>query len=167
MATIIKERMTVDNNSEITVFLIGMRVNKPWKVWKWLPLIFAMTRMLIELGKHPELGLLSVRTHFGFPNIMVVQYWRSSEALLSYAGDRDAQHLPAWRNFNRRIGSNGDVGIWHETYNVPAGNYEAVYNNMPRYGLGTVLQLVPATGHRTSAVARLHAEQRRASANPV
>jgi hypothetical protein len=31
----------------------------------------------------------------------------------------------------------GDVGIWHETYLVPAGRYEAIYGNMPRMGLAT------------------------------
>jgi hypothetical protein len=167
MAPIVKERMTVDNDDEITVFLIGMRINKPWKFWQWLPVVVAMPRMLSELSQHPELGLLSARTYFGFPNIMVMQYWRSTEALLSYAGDTSARHLPAWRAFNRRIGSNGDVGIWHETFKVPAGSYEAVYNNMPRFGMGQALQPVPAIGHRISAVARLHAEQRRDSANRV
>jgi hypothetical protein len=28
-----------------------------------------------------------------------------------------------------------DVGFWHETYAVPAGGYEAVYGNMPLFGL--------------------------------
>lgn len=157
---IIKERMTVDNESNIVVFLIGMRINKLWKFWQWLPVIAAMPRMLVELGKHPEMGLLGARTQFGFPNIVVVQYWRSFEDLVGYAGNKNAVHLPAWRDFNRRIGSNGDVGIWHETYDVPAGSYEAIYNNMPAYGLGQALELVPASGHRISAVARLRAEQR-------
>jgi hypothetical protein len=159
---IIKERMTVDNESDIVVFLIGMRINKLWKFWQWLPVAIAMPRMLIELGKHPEMGMLEARTYFGFPNIMVLQYWRSFEDLVTYAGNKNAAHLPAWRDFNRRISSNGDVGIWHETYRVPVGNYEAFYNNMPAYGLGKVLELVPASGHRTSAVARMRAEKRKA-----
>ena len=29
----------------------------------------------------------------------------------------------------------GDIGIWHETYLVPAGSYESIYSNMPRFGL--------------------------------
>ena len=32
----------------ITVFLIGMRVNRWWKPWAWLPVIAAMGRMLRE-----------------------------------------------------------------------------------------------------------------------
>lgn len=108
------------------------------------------------------MGLLGARTHFGFPNILVVQYWRSFKELVTYAGNKNATHLPAWRDFNRRISSNGDVGIWHETYRIPAGHYEAVYNHMPVYGLGQIFPLEPASGHRASAVARMHAEQRKA-----
>ena len=29
----------------------------------------------------------------------------------------------------------GDIGIWHETFRVRAGEYEAIYGNMPRFGL--------------------------------
>jgi hypothetical protein len=28
------------------------------------------------------------------------------------------------------------VGVWHETYHVRPGDYEVIYNNMPRFGLG-------------------------------
>ena len=50
--------------------------------------------------------------------------------------------LPAWQAFNRAVGSNGDVGIWHETYVVRPGAYETVYNNMPPWGLGAAGRLV-------------------------
>ena len=56
--------------------------------------------------------------------------------------------------FNKRIGSNGDVGIWHETYLVPAGRYESVYNNMPPIGLGEATSLVPAAGRNATAARR-------------
>jgi len=51
---------------------------------------------------------------------------RSFEHLESYARNRDAARWPAWVAFNKRVGSNGDVGIWHDTYLVPAGSYERV-----------------------------------------
>ena len=35
----------------------------------------------------------------------------------------------------RAFKGSGDVGIWHETYLVRAGGYEAIYGNMPRIGL--------------------------------
>ena len=56
--------------------------------------------------------------------------------------------------FNKRVGSNGDVGIWHETYLVPAGRYECVYNNMPPIGLGMATSLVPAAGRKATAAGR-------------
>ncbi len=36
-------------------------------------------------------------------------------------------------------------GIWHETYLVRAGQYEAVYGNMPPHGLGKAGRLHPAS----------------------
>ncbi|WP_288402040.1 DUF4188 domain-containing protein, partial [uncultured Deinococcus sp.] len=51
----------------------------------------------------------------------------------------------------------GQVGvvIWHETYVVGPGQYETVYVDMPRYGLGRAGRLVEAGGHRQSAEGRL------------
>ena len=159
MAEIIAERVCAEVEGDFVVFLIGMRVNRPWKIWRWAPVAAAMPRMLIELAKQPELGLLHARTHFGFPNITVVQYWRSFDALEAYARSRTAAHLPAWQAFNQAVGSNGDVGIWHETYLVKAGGYENIYNNMPRYGLGQAGELKPASGARQAARARMTAQQ--------
>jgi hypothetical protein len=155
MPAIIAERMTAQIDGDFVVFLIGMRINKPWKVWQWLPVANAMPRMLDELSRHPELGLLHARSHFGLRNLLVVQYWHSFEKLAAYAADRTHAHLPAWKDFNRRIASNGDVGIWHETYLVKAGQYESVYNNMPAFGLGKAGTLLPARGRKSSATGRL------------
>jgi hypothetical protein len=152
---IIKERVCAEVEGDIAVFLIGMRINKPWKVWTWLSVANAMTGMLKELAAHPELGLLSTRGHFGFPNLMMLQYWKSAEHLKNYAHAAGKMHLPAWQAFNRKIGTGGDVGIWHETYVVPHGYSEAIYVNMPRYGLGLAGSIFPATGQRASAAKRL------------
>ena len=77
------------------------------------------------------------------------------EALHAYAHDRNAAHLPAWAEFNRRIGGDGSVGIWHETYTVNPGQYESIYANMPRFGLGRAFEHVPASGHMQSARSRI------------
>jgi Domain of unknown function (DUF4188) len=157
MTAVIAERVTAKVDGDFVVFLIGMRINKPWKVWKWAPVAAAMPKMLIELGQRPELGLLHARTFFGFPNLVVTQYWRSFEHLHRYATDATRAHLPAWKSFNTAIASNGDVGIWHETYMVSAGAYESVYNNMPAFGLGLAGKIAPASGPRKSAKERLRA----------
>jgi hypothetical protein len=155
MTQLFPARMTVQIEGDFVVFLIGMRVNKWWKLWQWGPVAAAMPKMLIELASRPELGLLHARTFFGFPNIFVMQYWRSFEHLHAYATDRGRAHLPAWRAFNRAVASNGDVGIWHETYLVKNDAYECVYNNMPRWGLAFAGAHVAATGSLKSAQGRL------------
>jgi trans-aconitate methyltransferase len=115
-----------------------------------------MNRMLEELARKPDSGLLATRG--GGPGVMV-QYWSSFEALASYASDRSGQHYPAWAAFNRTLAKAGDVGIWHETFLVPTSNIEAVYNHMPPTGLASYLPRVPATGHKKSARQRLAPRQ--------
>jgi hypothetical protein len=130
------ERLTSNESEEpVVVFLIGMRVNRWWKVRQWLRTALAMPRMLRELAQHPELGMLGGESWFGRTTILV-SYWKSVDHLFGYAKLRNAEHLPAWRAFNKHIGQNGDVGIWHETYIVQRGAYENIYVNMPAFGLG-------------------------------
>ena len=154
--TTIQKRMTGRMDGDFVVFLIGMRINRWWKIHRWLRVALAMPRMLRELTAHPELGFLGAEQWFGRTTIML-SYWRSTEQLLAYAKSRSAAHLPAWRDFNRLVGTNGDVGIWHETYRVRPGDYENVYGNMPPFGVGKVGELVEATGHREDAAGRLAA----------
>jgi hypothetical protein len=154
MAKTINQRMTVQLEGDFVVFLIGMRINRWWKFHKWIPVAAAMPKMLKELSRKPESGYLGSEFSLG----VIVQYWRSFEHLEAYAKDRDGMHYPAWKAFNKNVRSNGDVGIWHETYKVLAGNYECVYNNMPEYGLGKVGNLVPATGKREHAGGRIKKE---------
>ena len=133
--------MTANIEGDFVVFLIGMRINRLWKLHKWLPVAKAMPKMIKELSMKPESGFLGFQLFGGIPPVMV-QYWRSFEHLEAYAKDREGFHYPAWKEFNKQIKSNGEVGIWHETYKVQAGEYECVYNNMPMYGLGKVGELV-------------------------
>ena len=53
------------------------------------------------------------------------------------------------------IGSDGTVGIWHETYQVANGQYECVYANMPRFGLAAAGTHEPATGRLHDARTRM------------
>lgn len=155
MAKLYPKRMTAELDGDFVVFLIGMRINRWWKIWKWWPAAASMARMLTELGMKPELGLLHASSFFCFPNILVHQYWRSFDLLHAYATDQTRAHLPAWRAFNRSIAGNADVGIWHETYLVKSGAHESVYNNMPLWGLAAAGAHVPAEGRRKSAKGRL------------
>jgi hypothetical protein len=135
---VFKGRYSGTLEGDFVVFMIGMRVNKPWKVHRWLPVFLQMPKMLRELQGRPDSGLLGASQGFLSTGPIVIQYWRSFEQLERYARDPDAEHLPAWRRFNQLVRGSGDVGIWHETYRVRAGEYETIYGNMPRVGLARV-----------------------------
>lgn len=145
-------RMTARLDGDFVVFLIGMRFNRLWRVDRWAPVVAAMPRMLRELAQKPELGFLHGESYFGRTTLMLL-YWRSLDPLLAYAKAKDARHLPAWAAFNPG-GTDGSVGIWHETYLVGPGRYENVYVNMPAFGLGAAGALVPAVGPLASAQGR-------------
>ena len=151
---LIRDRVTAELPGNFVVFLIGMRINKPLLVHKWLPVAAAMPRMIRELSRQPELGLLHAESWFS-RSVLMVQYWRSMEQLLAYATNREAEHLPAWKAFNQAVGTSGAVGIWHETYAISPGRFESVYVNMPRFGRGKAGSVVPASGNRKSARGRL------------
>jgi hypothetical protein len=147
-------KLTAHLGGEFVVFLIGMRINQFWKVHKWWPVVRAMGRMLPELYRQPALGLLHHEMWFG-RTLILVQYWRSMDQLMDYAKARDSQHLPAWQAFNKAIGTDGSVGIWHETYQAGPGTHENIYVNMPPFGMGKAGTLVPAKGGLQSARGRL------------
>jgi hypothetical protein len=157
MATVVPRRVTAKIDGDFVVFLIGMRVNRPWKLHKWLPVFLAMPRMIRELEARPESGFLGHISSFG----VIVQYWRSFEHLEAYARDHDQLHWPAWVDFNQRVGrSRGDVGIWHETYRVRQGEYECVYSGMPPFGLAKASTMADAAGPLESARGRLESMTR-------
>ncbi|MFJ7151442.1 DUF4188 domain-containing protein [Streptomyces sp. NPDC100445] len=150
-------RVTAAAEGDVVVFLIGMRINRWRAVRHWLPVLTAMPRMLAELAGDDDSGLLGPRGLGGGPRTFtVVQYWESREKLLAYASDRNGQHRPAWAAFNRRVRAGGGaVGIWHETYIVPAGSYESVYVDMPPAGLGAAWGVEPVGRRGERAAQRL------------
>lgn len=154
MKHIVPGRMTADRREPFAVFLIGMRINRLLRVDKWWPVFAAMPRMVRELESNPSLGFLGAYSWFGRTSIML-QYWESFEKLEAYATASEHEHLPAWRDFNRRLRGSNAVGVWHETYLAGPCRYEAVYVNMPRFGLGGATSLIKAEGVREHARQRL------------
>ena len=154
MSNIRLGRWTARLEEPHVVFINGMRINTLWKVHRWLPVIFAMGRMLTELYPRPELGFLGGKTWFG-RTIVLIQYWRSFEDLEHYAKARDLQHLTAWTAFNRATTGNGDVGVYHETYRVRPGDYENVFVNMPPTLMSEVAPVAQAGGRLASARGRM------------
>jgi hypothetical protein len=65
------------------------------------------------------------------------------------------------------VKASGDVGIWHETYLVRSGGYEAIYGNMPRIGLAAAAGHGPIARRGQSAARRVGARPTDEVAVPV
>ncbi|MDE9367834.1 DUF4188 domain-containing protein [Luteipulveratus sp. YIM 133132] len=164
------ERLTHSHDGELAVLLIGMTVNRPWRPDQWLPVARAMPRMITELyankaaaerGEQEWLGFLGARSLVGGRGPTVVQYWRSAEDIYRYAGDVGREHRPAWKAFYERARRHPDaVGVWHETYAVPAGGHESIYFGTPPMGLGAVTGLVPVRRRGETARERISSRVR-------
>ena len=115
----------------------------------------AMKPMLETLYKHPEKGFLGGETFLYSRGVGLIQYWRSFEDLERFARSPEEPHLSAWQRFNRVVGADGSVGIWHESYLVNPGNYEAIYGNMPIFGLAAATKHVSINGMRETARQRV------------
>jgi len=155
MAEIFNGRFTARTEQPFVVFLIGMRVNRWWRFDKWMPVSAAMNPMLQALFTHPEKGFLHAEFFWNFSGPCLIQYWRSFEDLENFARNPSDPHLEPWKKFNQAVGSNGIVGIWHETYLVQPDQFETVYGNMPRFGLAAAMEHVQAVGRRETARLRL------------
>lgn len=167
MVKVIPGRFTAQRDESFVVFLIGMRVNKLFAFRKWITTASAMGPMIKTLYDHPEKGFLGAEVFLNWRGVTILQYWRSFEDLEKFARDKNDPHLESWRRFNKMIGTDGSVGIWHESYLVEAKNYECVYNNMPVFGLAKATEHVPAVGRRETARRRLGGENAPALPTPA
>lgn len=146
-------RFSVKNDNEIVVFLVGIRVNRFRAVRTWLPVLRALRPMLRE-AEAADSGLLGHRVlRVGGRETAVLQYWRSIDELMAFADG--ATHRRAWREFYRLATAGAAVGLWHETYVVPAGRYEAIYGIVPPLGLAEFRTMVPIGRRNEGARTRL------------
>lgn len=159
MTKIYNGRFTAKTDEPFVVFLVGMRINKFWRFDQWVPVASAMTPMLQTLFTHPEKGFLHAEFFWNFTGPVNIQYWRSFEDLENFARNLSGPHIGPWKKFNQAVGSNGIVGIWHETYLVNPNQYECVYGNMPKLGLAAATEHVQAIGRRETARLRLDANK--------
>lgn len=150
MADIRQGRWTSKIEGDFVVFLIGARVSArhPVQSFRDLGGQRGMRHMLTYLMEHPEKGLLGFESTL--PRLTIVQYWRSFEHLERFARDESDPHLAVWRSYWKRVARSDRTGIWHETFLVRAGEYEAIYGNMPPYGLGKAGDLVPLSEDATA-----------------
>ena len=141
---IIPGRQQARPQKPLALFLIGMRINTFWAVHRWGPVAMAMPRMLRELARTPDAGLLWQKNFTSGRIALSLQYWESAEKLFAYAHDREGAHFPAWAAFNRKARDNHAVGIWHETYMLKPEDCENIYRDMPAFGLGGAVGVSPA-----------------------
>lgn len=127
-------RYSASAPDEFVVFLIGARLNKLRALPRLIRIGRQMNKMQQTLRNNPDLGCLHIENWNGRTTLSV-QYWRDVDSLMSFARDKDQPHLEPWRQYNRLARASSDIGIWHETYHVGAGDWEVIYTNMPRFGL--------------------------------
>lgn len=151
MAKIFAGRYAAKMDEPFAVFIIGVRVNnffafrKLWQISKTMP------AMLKELGQYKDKGLLHYENILYWRGTATIQYWKSFDHLERYAHEPGGTHPRAWAEFNKTIGGDGSVGIWHETYAIEPGRFESVYGNMPKFGLAAAAEHVPAEGRFNKA----------------
>ena len=163
------QSLTHAHDGGLVVFNIGMTIRKPHRLDLWMPVFLAMPPMLAELGRNkaaaaageaPDLGCLGATTLLGAKGPWTTQYWRSVDHLYAYAHATEHAHLPAWRAFNKTVRRHPDaVGIWHETFVVPAGGIETFYGNGARIGLGAATGTIQAAQRGRCARERLNCPQ--------
>lgn len=157
--------VTHAHEDDVVVFNIGMTIRRKHRIDLWWPVFTAMPAMISELsrnraaadrGEAEDLGFIGAYTLMGRHGPWVVQYWRSTEQLYRYASSADAKHLPAWKRFNAVARKHPEaVGIWHETFAVPATGIETLYGNGAHIGLGALTGTVEATRRGRGARERL------------
>jgi len=137
------KRITVELEESKIVFLIGLRIRNIWKIHQWWHLVLTMPKILKELRTQKVAGFITGNLWYG-RNILMVQYWDDFKSLEQYARNHSKSHMPIWTYFNLQILSSANVGVWHETYPVEPGKFDAIYTNMPDFGLalaGNVIEI--------------------------
>ncbi len=160
-------RFAAQTDEPFVVFIIGMRINRFFQLRKWITGTIAFLSMTKELLASPEKGFLGGQNIIYWRGAGQIQYWRSFEDLERFGRQQNEMHVPAWRRYNKMVGAGGKFGVWHETYLVEPGRYEAVYANMPAFGLASVMNHLPATGRRETARRRLGGHNEPAVPSPA
>ncbi|KAI9345870.1 hypothetical protein DFJ73DRAFT_796941 [Zopfochytrium polystomum] len=129
--TIRRGRLTAQIDGDFVVFLIGLRPNAALPFNKnLLEAGKAFEAILLELDANPELGCLGSESYVAESpegsRIFCVQYWRSAEHLAKYAASSSSEHRGPWMWLMKLGRESPELGFWHETFKVRAGEYEAI-----------------------------------------
>ena len=145
MADIRQGRWTAEIEGDFVVFIIGARSTQAHAALAHRPRRPAGHEPHAQVPQRPPgEGPAGLRER----GLTIIQYWRSFEHLEAFAQDTDDPHLDVWRRYWRRVGKSGRTGIWHETFLVRDGEYEAIYGNMPPHGLAKAAALGASSANR-------------------
>lgn len=98
--------------------------------------------LLAELDAHPAengwLGGTLIQERNTSPcsnaHLSIIGYFKTMDHLHAYA--HGASHREAWRWWNLNAKDMPHIGVYHETFDVPAHHWEAIYLQTPALGLG-------------------------------
>jgi hypothetical protein len=148
------------------VFVFGMRCNRARGLPRFLWGLGVLRRVLADLDAHPGRGYLGGHVYRSGRTLVAVQYWASFDALDAWARDHALPHRGPWQRYLREALRDPAMGLWHETYLAEPGSWEAVYVNMPSWGLGAAADAVQMQATKGSARERLRERRKRADRPP-
>ena len=133
------------SNQDVVVFLVGTRFNHPLGMFapgaqEETAYFTSMIKDLEEHG-HDDFGFLGSTSWLNMGDrktsseIMEVMYFRTTEGLHKFA--HSEIHRKAWDWWNKTVKEHPHLSIWHETYQVPAGNWESIYVNSHVSGINS------------------------------
>ncbi|EEH44773.1 uncharacterized protein PADG_01062 [Paracoccidioides brasiliensis Pb18] len=128
-------------DGSVVVFIIGAKSNHPFGVFD------GVYKKVIDYFKSMAAALESSSEEYGFLGMslwiggmehtanetMSVMYFRDLESLHNFS--HGPEHMSGVKWWSKVVADNPQVGIYHETYVVPKGNWENIYVNCKPTGM--------------------------------
>lgn len=133
------------SNSDIVVFHIGTRNNHPMGLlapgWETIGKYFQdMSKVLDEnreeFGLLGQTGWINAADRETAGEFLIVCYFRNVEGLHKFAHSK--HHRDGWDWWNKTYSKHSHLAIYHETYHVPAGNWESIHVNSHISGINSM-----------------------------
>ena len=155
MAKVHPGRYTARVDRPLVVFAIGMRLNRPSAIHRWLRPMMNTVRMWRHVQRRRPARYLGGYLFVYWCGIGMIQYWEDIDHLVAFSHDDTQPHLAAWRQLAALTRVDHTFGYWHETYRVTPGTSEAIYGSMPIFGLAAASIHEPIRSATESAQQRL------------
>ena len=155
MTKVYPGRYRAQPDGPVVVFGIGMRINRPWAIHRWLKPTLNTIRNWWHVQHNPPDGYLNGYLYFYDFGVGMTQYWRDFDSLEAYSHDTSQPHVAAWGQLARLTKKDQTFGYWHETYVVTPENSETIYGSMPQFGLAKATEhvaIVPATDNARARI---------------